>query len=160
MLHSFQEPAEDAIWLISQMKGVCQMLAQLPCKCYVPSHKITPPHCKQQSQVFRAGPWSWDCCCLYSAGSLTRCIMYVRSNFSFQYFSFSFGVIAIASPHLHNMLRDLELNIMEVKSFITEFKCLGWGVGCSTDKNGCLCHLCTISAPFFAPSTLCQWSRF
>lgn len=63
------------------------------------------------------------------------------------------------SPHLHNVLRDLGLNVMEIKSLITEVKCLGWGVVCSTDQNGCLRHLCTISAPSFAPS-ICQWSRF
>jgi len=74
VLHSFQEPTEDLIWLIPQMEGFCQMLAQLPCKCYVPSHKITTLQCKQLSHVFRV-PWSWDCCCLYSAGSLTCCIV-------------------------------------------------------------------------------------
>lgn len=135
------------------------MLAQLACKYYVPCHKIRPLHCKQQSQVFGAGPWSWNCYCLYSARSLTYCVMQRRNNFSFQNFIFPFGIIATASPVLHNMLRVLGLNIMEIKSLITEVKCLSWRAVCGTDQNGCPCHLCTIPTPFFAPSTHCQWSR-
>lgn len=68
-------------------------------------------------------PWSWDCCCLHSAGSLTRCVMW-RRNIFFQYFSFPFGAMATASPHLQNMVWVLGLNTVEFKSLSTEVKCL------------------------------------